>query len=289
MISISIVIATYNSAKTLKQTLDSIRYQTYKNLEVIIIDGLSNDGTMNIVREYSDVVSKCISEHDTGIYQAFNKGIDLATGDYICFIGSDDCYCNYDAFDNIVKKMHGYEDVYSFGVIGVNSNTFIENHYKVKYTNEDVFLGNMIPHPGLLVKTYIMKKYRFNESNKIISDYEFLLRYIMDGGKIKFYDIPLVYFSEEGISSSKIGSKNWIIRLTEHVCLLNRLGLQKYTQNHIDLLFPTIKLNSISYHLKCINKIIRRKLGMGDNYKKYLKFWKRHSCNLRICRWCGRN
>lgn len=68
MISISIVIATYNSAKTLKQTLDSIRYQTYKNLEVIIVDGLSNDGTMNIVREYSDTVNKCISERDTGRY-----------------------------------------------------------------------------------------------------------------------------------------------------------------------------------------------------------------------------
>lgn len=289
MISISIVIATYNSAKTLKQTLDSIRYQTYKNLEVIIVDGLSNDGTMNIVREYSDTVKKCISERDTGIYNAFNKGIDLATGDYTCFIGSDDCYYNYTVFDTIVKKMSNFEDAYSFGVVGINGSTLLENHYKIKCTNEEIFSGNMIPHPGLLFKTDILKKYKFNESNKIISDYEFLLRYIIDGGKIQFYDIPLVYFSEDGISSSNIGSENWINRLTEHISLLNRFGLQKYAKNHIDLFFPITKLDSISYHFRCIQKIIRSKFGISDSYKKYFKFWKRHHCNLKKCRWCGRN
>ena len=289
MISISIVIATYNSAKTLKQTLDSIRYQTYKNLEVIIVDGLSNDDTLNIVREYADIVRTCISENDTGIYNAFNKGIDLAIGDYICFIGSDDCYCNYTVFDDVVKKMSNFEDAYSFGVVGINNSNLLENRYKTKYINEEIFSGNMIPHPGLLVKTDILKKYKFNESNRIISDYEFLLRYIIDGGKIQFYDIPLVYFSEDGISSSTIGSGNWIVRLTEHISLLHRFGLQKYTKNHIDLFFPITQLDSISYHFRCIKKIVRRKFGINDSYKKYFKFWKRHHCNLKICRWCGRS
>ena len=77
MLKISIIIATYNSEKTLKQTLDSIRYQTYENIETIVIDGLSTDDTLKIVKEYSDVVKRYISEKDTGIYNAFNKGINF--------------------------------------------------------------------------------------------------------------------------------------------------------------------------------------------------------------------
>ena len=102
---ISIVIATLNSGKTLAQTLDSIRYQKYNDLEVevVVIDGKSSDNTLSVIEEYSDVVSKFISEKDTGIYNAFNKGISLATGDYICFIGSDDCYCNYNVFTTLFR------------------------------------------------------------------------------------------------------------------------------------------------------------------------------------------
>ncbi len=127
---ISVIIATFNSGRTLRQTLDSIRYQTYKNVETIIIDGLSSDNTLEIINEYSDVVTKCISEKDSGIYEAFNKGINLATGDYIGFIGSDDCYIDYSVFDNIIKDLSVDIDMISYPIV------CIDEYYK----NEYIFL-----------------------------------------------------------------------------------------------------------------------------------------------------
>lgn len=284
---ISIVIATYNSGKTLRQTLDSIRYQSYKDLEVIVIDGKSVDDTLEIVNEYSDIVSKCISEKDTGVYNAFNKGIDLATGDYICFVGSDDCYCGYDVFKNIAKELLSNKEMYSFPIIIVNSNTLIENFYNNKLTKQEILSGCMIPHPGLITRTDIMRKYRFNEENKIISDYEFLVRYVIDGGGITFCDLPIVYFSEDGISSGEIGTENWITRISEHIVLLEKLKLQKYRKELLYRFLQLDKINSFSYHFRYIRRIIRRKLGVTDNYKKYFKFGKRHRCKLKICRWCN--
>lgn len=285
---ISIIIATFNSGKTLRQTLDSIRHQTYKELEVIVVDGKSTDNTLDIVKEYSDTVTKCISEKDTGIYNAFNKGIYLATGDYMCFIGSDDCYCNYDVFRLVSSKLHECKKMYSFPIIGINNDTLAENYYNNHCSNEAILSGCMIPHPGLITRADVMRQYGFDEDNKIISDYEFIVRYIVDGGEIVFCDTPIVYFSEDGTSGGEFGSNNWSRMLSEHIIMLHKLGLEQYTVEHIKRIFPLDKINSISYHFRFIRRIIRRKLGVSDGYKKYFQFWKRHKCKLNVCRWCGR-
>lgn len=285
---ISIVIATFNSGKTLTQTLDSIRYQTYKDLEVIVIDGKSTDNTLHIIEEYSDIVSKFISEKDSGIYNAFNKGISLATGEYICFIGSDDCYCNYNVFRIVADELSSNKEMYSFPIIIVNNQLLCDNYCPNRYTKKEVLLGSMIPHQGLITRTDVMRKYRFNEDNKIISDYEFLVRYLIDGGEVYFSDVPIVYFSDGGISDCGIGSKNWVDMLSERILMLHRLGLEKYTLAQIKTSFPFENMNKLSYHLRCIRRIIRRSLGISDEYKRYLRFWKRHRCNLKICRWCNR-
>ena len=194
MIKFSIVIATYNSGKTLRQTLDSIRRQTYENIEVIVIDGMSTDDTIEIVAEYNDTVNKFISEKDTGIYNAFNKGINLATGDYICFIGSDDCYCHYGVFEDISRILDSISEVniLSSPIICVDEENHSEHKMKNKYTKEEIFSGKMLPHPGLMVKRSIMERYGFNETYKIVSDYDFILRYILDGGEISYIDEPIV-------------------------------------------------------------------------------------------------
>lgn len=285
---ISIIIATFNSGKTLRQTLDSIRNQTYENLEVIIVDGKSTDNTLDIVKEYSDTVTKWISEEDTGIYNAFNKGIKLATGDYVCFIGSDDCYCNYDVFKEASTNLTSFKEMYSFPVIGIDEDTGLERLYNNIPTKEDIFSGSMIPHNGILVRRDIMIEYLYDEDIKITSDYQFLLRYLINGGQVVFCDNPLVYYSEGGTSSGKIGSNNWATMLSEHIVMLHKLGLEQYTVEHIKRFFPLDKINSISYHFRCIRRVIRHKLGISDSYKKYFKFWKRHKCKLKICRWCNR-
>lgn len=284
----SIIIATYNSGKTLRQTLDSIRYQTYRDFEVIVIDGKSSDNTLDIVEEYSDIVKICISEKDNGIYNAFNKGIGLASGEYICFIGSDDCYCDYDVFNKVAKNISDGVDVLSAPIFGVNEDSLKQHLLNNRINIEEVLSGKMIPHPGLFVRRIIMTRYMFNESNKIISDYEFLVRYLLDGGDIQFVDFPVVYFSEGGISSGEIGSKYWQRRVLEHMVLIEKLKLYDYLDVCLNGLTEINKRNSIAYNFKILNRSIRKKIGLNLCLKKSFLGATKHKCNLRLCRWCKR-
>lgn len=104
---ISIITATYNSEKTLKDTLESVLKQTYTNYEHIIIDGMSKDSTIKIVKEYEDKYKgklRYISEKDTGLYDAMNKGIKMATGDVIGILNSDDVYANETVLEKIANR-----------------------------------------------------------------------------------------------------------------------------------------------------------------------------------------
>ena len=282
-IKFSVVIATYNSEKTLRQTLNSLRHQSYRNIEVIVIDGLSKDNTLKIIKEYNDVITKFISEKDTGIYNAFNKGIDLATGDFICFIGSDDCYCNYDVFNTINRVIGNKDiDILSAPVIGVDE----ENHseYILKNTRKKVKIlsGCMLPHQGLIVKLSIMKKYLFDESYKILGDYKFLLSYIVDGGEISYIDIPIVYFSTGGISGYKeIGSPEWCLHLSEQCRIINEFHLNKYTYKQLNSFLP-------NQGFKLLRIKIRKFLKIENIYQKIRNKNHAHKCNLKICRWCNR-
>ena len=101
----SIITVCYNSEKTIERTITSLRNQSYQNFEYIIIDGGSTDSTLEIIKKNLDVVSILVSEKDEGIYDAMNKGIDLASGEIIGIINSDDWYEN-DTLENIFTKQH---------------------------------------------------------------------------------------------------------------------------------------------------------------------------------------
>lgn len=286
---ISIIIATFNSEKTLRQTLDSIRYQTYKNIEVIVIDGLSKDDTLDIIKEYSDIVTKCISEKDSGIYEAFNKGIRMATGEYVCFIGSDDCYFDYNVFENIIRDFMSESDMISYPIVCVDECNKGEYIFFNNIDKEDILIGKMLPHPGLFVKTEIMKKYMFNEKNKIISDYEFLLRYLIDGGLVEYHDYPVAYFSNGGVSNSAFNSESWKNNISEHLTLYKNLKLeQKYLFGYLNQVFKYKDTETIKYSVMLLIKNLLKKFGLVEFIKKVLKIKKKHKCNLKYCRWCGR-
>lgn len=286
---ISIVIATFNSGKTLKQTLDSIRYQTYKNIELIIIDGLSSDNTLAIIKEYNDIVTKYISEKDNGIYEAFNKGIKMATGDYICFIGSDDCYYNYYSLEKIIEELSDDVDVLSACVNLVFEENNTEMLIKSKRSISDIMNGRMLPHQGLLVKTKLMKEYMFSEKYKIISDYEFLLRYVIDGGKIKYCNYPVVYFSNGGISSNSINSDTWENNILEHIAVYRNLNLdRKYLFGYLNQIFKYKEFENIHYLIILFAKKMLKKLRLVEIMKRLLRIKRKHKCNLKYCRWCDR-
>ena len=93
----------FNSSKTIEKTFKSIQCQSYKNIEYIVIDGGSNDGTLKIIEDYKSVITKYISEPDNGLYDAMNKGIDLATGEIVGILNSDDIFTDFRVIEEIVN------------------------------------------------------------------------------------------------------------------------------------------------------------------------------------------
>lgn len=286
---ITVIIATFNAGKTLTQALDSIRHQSYKNIETIIVDGKSSDNTIDVILSYSDIVTKYVSEKDTGIYNAFNKGLRMATGDYVGFLGADDCYYDYDVFHNIVSNIEQDTLVLQGIEYLVDNTTGYERLFNNKITREEILAGKMMPHAAMFVKREILLKYMFNENNRIISDYEFLLRYTLDGGSVKKINLPIAYFSNGGISSSEKWSDYGLLRIYEHVRLMVNLDLDKkyffmfMRNNFADVIGATL-IKRIKRSVRWILEII----GVFNFIQCIRGIHRKHKCNLKYCRWCGK-
>ena len=192
---ISIVIPTYNSAKTLEQTLQSILSQTYSDVEIIVIDGKSSDGTVDIIKKYSDRITYWVSERDGGIYDAMNKGITRATGDIIGILNSDDFYASSDVLTKVCRTFsRGQYDVCYGDIVYVNafdSTRIVRRWVSGVYKENKLASGWVIPHPALFVKKSVYEKCGlFRTDFRIAGDYEFILRIL----KV-FHTIP-TYISE---------------------------------------------------------------------------------------------
>ena len=174
---ISIITVTFNSDKTLEETILSVINQTYKKIEYIIIDGGSTDNTLNIIDKYKNKINYFISEKDHGLYEALNKGIKKATGDVIGFIHSDDFYTS-----NIIIEKYASEFLKSKSD-AVYSDLYYVNALKWKsgeYKTKSFYFGWMPPHPTFFVKKNIYKTHGdFNLNLKSAADYELMLRFIL--------------------------------------------------------------------------------------------------------------
>ncbi|QTA38477.1 glycosyltransferase [Thermosipho ferrireducens] len=185
-LKVSIITVTYNAAEFLVDAIESVRAQTYENIEYIIVDGDSKDGTQDIIQQYyrRGVITKYISEKDDGIYDAMNKGIDLATGDIIAFLNSDDFYVDKYVISDVVSTfINSKLDVAYGNVIYVsrkNIKKIIRYWKSGEFRKNKIATGWQIPHPALFVrKTVLNKVGKFDTKYKIASDYDFMLRIVM--------------------------------------------------------------------------------------------------------------
>lgn len=207
VIKFSIITVCYNSEQTIQKTLQSIKDQTYKNIEYIIIDGGSTDSTLAIINKYKDIVDILVSEPDNGIYDAMNKGLKLATGDYIGFLNSDDYY-SQDIFEEyslaLVKK--DYDFIYSDSIFFDNKKSWIAKGIDFgtkKFFNHSNCYQPFC-HQTLYIKRYVYNHLGFFDTSfNIAADYDFFLRMIQSKNNYQGYhaDITGCYFSILGTSS----------------------------------------------------------------------------------------
>ena len=216
---ISIITITFNSAKFVERAIKSVLNQRYTNLEYIIVDGGSTDGTVDIIKRYDDRITKWVSEPDKGISNAFNKGINMATGEIIGIINSDDGLLP-GALANIAKAYNPSVDVYRGKVLlwKEDSDTKVVEIPTMHFS----FGGlNNVSHQSTFIAKRAYEKYgMYDESCKYVMDYDLLVRFQNEGAKFKYIDKVLAFYTLGGVTFTKVTKA----RLDEIVRVMRQNG-----------------------------------------------------------------
>lgn len=203
VIKVSIITINYNHSKGLEKTIASVVKQKFVDKEYIVIDGGSNDGSKQIIEENADRLSYWVSEKDYGIYNAMNKGIAKAKGEYILFLNSGDYLLNEDIL-NIVFSENKSEDI-MYGNLQTDNRiiTF------PSMLNFSFFFRDSIGHPAAFIKRKLFDVHgMYNEDNKIVSDWEFFIKTILiNKVSYEYINKEITYYENDGISSNERGIK----------------------------------------------------------------------------------
>lgn len=239
---ISVVTVTYNCKSLLEKTLDSVIKQDYHNVEYIIIDGNSSDGTIDILNTYSSYFDYYISEPDGGIYDAMNKAIDVATGEWIIFMNAGDTFINNEILSTIFSTVINSEVAVLYGDCIVRysdkdllipARFFSKNDYNLPFCHQSTF-----------VRLAIMRKYKFDVKYKIAADYNFFYRLYKEQYNFYYLENVISLYNTEGFSSFNV------IKTYKEVSQINRTkGSLKY---YVILFLLTIRSYLKKYF--CLNK-----------------------------------
>lgn len=276
---ITIITASYNAATTIEQTISSIVHQDYSNLEYIIVDGGSIDGTVEIIKKYEPYGIKWISEPDQGLYDALNKGIRMSTGDFIEIIGADDALVKEDIISQIVCQLESDVDVLCGQVWCVddrNKTQHISTNETVK--NQGNYHGGMTPHAAMFVRRELLIRYPFDTNYRIAADYKFFLQCRCDPTvRIRHTEDIVAFFANVGVSSNI--EECW----KEDNYIHQELNLPFHAPYYTNLspMKRIIKQALVCTHLFILARTIW-------NYINTRFFWQKHTCENKICRWCGR-
>ena len=201
---LSIITINFNDAKGLEKTIQSVINQTYKDFEYIVVDGASTDGSVDVIKKYSDKLTHWVSEPDSGIYNAMNKGTRMASGEYCLYLNSGDFLADND----VLEKAFNYnftEDIVSFGLI-----LFNDKKEWLQLPPNDIslftFTNGSLPHPSTFIKKRVLDKIGgYNETYKIVSDWCFFLdALIVNQCSYKVHEDILSKFNCFGISGTAV-------------------------------------------------------------------------------------
>jgi glycosyltransferase involved in cell wall biosynthesis len=253
-LKISLITVTYNSAATIKATIESVAMQDYSHIEYIIIDGNSTDGTQQIITSYGSLVHKFISEPDNGMYDAINKGIKLAGGEVIGLLNSDDFFASEKSVSIIAQAFleNSIDAIYAniaFVKPG-NLSQVVRSYSSKKFKVSKFKYGYMPAHPSFYVKKDCFEKYGLYKLDyKIAADYELVMRFMLKH-KIKtlYIDQLLVYMQTGGLSNKTPLSRY----------ILNKEIVRACKENGVETNMALISLKYFTKVFQYIAPLIRK-------------------------------
>ncbi|MGL5681622.1 MAG: glycosyltransferase family 2 protein [Marinifilaceae bacterium] len=250
---ISLITVTYNRASTLSGAIESVLSQTHSDIEYIIVDGASTDGTINIIEEYNKKFKgrlKWISEPDKGIYDAMNKGIAMSTGDVIGILNSDDFFTSNDVLETVSKAFNDditldavYADIHFVDPSDLDK---VTRYYSSRYFRKwSAHFGLMPAHPSLYIRKSIFDKYGcYKTDYKITADLDLIYRFICKFEiKTKYIKKDFVTMRSGGVSTQSLKNRH----------ILNKETLRACKENNIYSNYPFM---IIKYGIKIIEQIL---------------------------------
>lgn len=246
---VSIITVSYNSARTITDTLESLAQQTWPDIEHIVVDGASTDATLDIVKLRGSRVAHLVTEPDAGIYDAMNKGVRIATGEIIAFLNADDLYSNGRVIEKVVAAFqNGDLDAVIGDVAFFESNPdhLVRRYRSSRFRPDRLGWGWMPAHPGLFVRRQMFDRVGpFSTSYRIAGDYEWIAR-AFGTGVVRYGHVPdvLVHMRTGGVSTG--GWRNTL--------LLNREVIRACRENGI----PTNWLKILSKYPMKLLEFVRR-------------------------------
>lgn len=251
---LSIITVNLNNLNGLQKTIDSVIMQTFNDFEWIVIDGGSTDGSRELIEQHSNHFAYWCSEPDKGIYNAMNKGIAHAKGEYLQFLNSGDFLLDPNVLSNIFQSNHSADIIYGNAIVEINKKEYTRTYPQ---NISLAYLFNYpINHQASFYKRSLYNERLFDENYIIVSDYLFLIESALRGASFEYVDIMIVFSEGNGLSSSKMG-------------IDESQGLKKLVPDIIQRDIDYI--NQIKKHESFINS--HKLLRLTNNITKRINLW----------------
>lgn len=241
---ITIITVCYNSVNEIENTIQSVISQDYDNVEYLVVDGKSTDGTLEIIRKYSKGISNWLSEKDKGVFDAMNKAIDMATGEWLLFMNAGDSFAESDiisSFFNGVKYDDGVGVVFGDAFFLQPDNSL--SYYKATpFTKRESGIRDMgICHQAIFTRTSLARRFKFDFSYKYASDYNMMMNIFKSGYTFSYNAIPVCIYNLDGISSNNKLSQ---FKEVARICGVSTHTLP-YFQGYLKTVYRITKINIV--------------------------------------------
>lgn len=249
---ISIITVCYNAEQAIGKAIQSVLLQSYQHIEYIIIDGQSQDSTMQIVQKYADKITKIISEPDSGIYDAMNKGINYASGDILYFLNADDRLYNHDVIMHIMSQFANNDKVelvfgrLQFENVPRKHQVIVDELQSATYKNRRDILTHIPPQQAIFARRKVFEQVGKFDTNYVLgADTDWFLRCIKNKILMKFIDKKIAYFNSQGLSYTQKGK-----------AIQERIKAVRSNSSFIDFWFYFVPVRSwLAVMFYCINLI----------------------------------